>query len=201
MSQSQTWRRQETRTLGFLQLRRQIQRENMSSVNDCELVNKMKKSKQSLVFLRKFRRKFDKKESSKEKELPLMLHEYTNMTHSWGFAVKPKFIHDFRGYIWGPESWFSWSLGSGHIKKRRHAFPISSPGILLCLMGSWDAFRYLRALSAACCSIFLFLPGAWSPPPSSLFTSFSAFLLQVKTRSISCCIWATSITGMSSSTP
>lgn len=72
----------------------------------------------------------------------------------------------------------------------------SSPGILLCFPGSCDAFRNLRALSAVSCSSRLFLPGAIVDPPppaaaSSRFTSFSAFLLQVKTRSISCCTWET----------
>lgn len=65
---------------------------------------------------------------------------------------------------------------------------INSPGISQRFLDSCDAFRNLSALSAVSCSSRLFLPGGISPPPVSfLITSFSAFLLQVRTRSISLC--------------
>lgn len=67
--------------------------------------------------------------------------------------------------------------------------PVISPGILQGFLDSCDAFRNLSALSAVSCSRRLFLHGSISPPTnvSFIFTSFSAFLLQVRTRSIRLC--------------
>lgn len=67
---------------------------------------------------------------------------------------------------------------------------VTSPGSLSWLPDPCLALRYLSVLTAVVCSIFLFFPGAIGPPspPSSFLTSFSALLLEVSTRSISCWI-------------
>lgn len=81
-------------------------------------------------------------------------------------------------------------IGAHNVSIQVETYGVPSPGLLSNSEGWYKDFKYLSASWAALCSILRFDAGVLvSSRASSLLTSFSAFLLQVITESVSSCSW------------